>query len=55
MRSIKEIEAKLEELKNDDSFKSPTATLFENAPLALIQLELETKVRVLEWVLKDVV
>lgn len=29
----------------------PPATVFENAPLALVQLELETEARVIAWVL----
>jgi hypothetical protein len=54
MRTIEEIKVKLQELKSDDRLKSPCATVFENAPLALIQLELEMKILTLEWVLKEV-
>jgi len=53
VRTIEEVKAKLQELKNDDRLKSPSATVFVNAPLALIQLELETKILTLKWVLNE--
>lgn len=35
----------VKEWKSDERLSYPTATVFENAPLALIQLELETKIK----------
>jgi len=46
-----EIQAKLAELKKDDRLKGPSATVEINAPLALIQLSIESKIAALEWVL----
>ena len=46
-----EIQAKLAELKKDDRIKGPSATVDINAPLALIQLSIESKIAALEWVL----
>lgn len=37
----------VKEWKSDERLSYPTATVFENAPLALIQLELETKIKVI--------
>ena len=54
MRSRTEIEAKLKEVESDERLTYKSATVFENAPLALTQLELETKVSVLRWVLTDI-
>lgn len=51
MKSKKEIEAQLEKLKSDVRLTYPTATTFENAPLALHQLAEEMKIHALEWVL----
>lgn len=51
MRTQQEIENKLNQIMSDDRLTYPSATVFENAPLALIQLELETKRDVLRWVL----
>lgn len=46
-----EIEKKLAELKADERLYYPTATVFANAPLALIQLSLSSQINTLEWVL----
>ena len=51
LRPQSEIEAKLKELESDVRLTYKTATVFENAPLALIQLELESKINMLKWVL----
>jgi len=51
MKTKEEIEAELDRIQSDERLNCPVATIFENAPLALIQLELETKVAVLKWVL----
>lgn len=53
MRSKESIEKKLAEVKKDDRLSYPKATVFTNAPLALIQLSLETTVDILTWVLQD--
>ncbi len=47
METIKELEA-------DERLSYPTATLAENAPLALIQLELETKIKTLKGTLQSI-
>lgn len=53
MKTEKEIKAKLAELKSDERLSYPPADVFSNAPLALIQVELEAKVKALEWVLQS--
>ena len=51
MKTEKEIKEMLEKFESDERLQQPTATIQINAPLALIQLELETKVITLKWVL----
>lgn len=51
MKSKKQIINKIKELSNDERLSYPTATIIENAPLALIQLELECKIAILKWIL----
>lgn len=46
-----EIQAKLAELMQDDRVQGPPETIEINAPLALIQLSIESKIAALEWVL----
>lgn len=53
MRSEEEVRRKLNETRSDKRLPPPCATVFENAPLALIQLELETKIEILKWFLKE--
>jgi hypothetical protein len=53
MRSEEEIRARLAEIEADSRLRQKSATVFENAPLALIQLELESKRDVLRWVLGE--
>lgn len=54
MKSAEAIQAKIAEIEKDDRYisgqKHP-ATIEINAPLALIQLEMEVKVKILNWVL----
>lgn len=38
-------------IDQDERYHYKPATVFENAPLALIQLEMETEARVIAWVL----
>lgn len=51
MKTKEEIEKALKEVESDERLSYPKATVFENAPLALIQLGLETRVATLKWVL----
>ena len=51
MKSEKEIKAKLKEVEADEALHRPPANVFVNAPLALFQMELETRQRLLKWVL----
>ena len=53
MKTQTEIENLLAEIKSDERLGYPPALIQINAPLALIQVELKTKVRILEWVLKS--
>lgn len=53
MRTIKEIKAEKERIQCDERIKYPPANVFSNAPLALIQVELDTTVKVLKWVLNE--
>jgi len=46
-----EIEKRIAEILSDDRFLSKTATVFENAPLALIQWGLTTELHTLQKVL----
>jgi hypothetical protein len=50
--NIKMIEDRLAAYEADERGHYPIATVFENAPLALIQLKLETGKQELGWVLK---
>ena len=53
MKTEDEIKEKIEAIKKDYEhiLKGSLATLFENAPRALMQLEAETKLRTLAWIL----
>lgn len=51
MRSEKEIKEMLEKLQKDEKLSYPTANVFENAPLAMIQLTLKTQIGLLKWIL----
>jgi len=53
MRSKKDIEKKIEELQEDERLGYPNATVFSNAPLALIQLSLKAKLDALNWALEQ--
>jgi len=52
MRTEQEIKQEIKRLKVDSRFPPPYATVDINAPLALIQLDLESQVATLNWVLK---
>jgi hypothetical protein len=53
MKTKEEVQKKLEELQADERVNYPPADVFSNAPLALIQTELDSMIKALEWVLKD--
>lgn len=52
MRSKKQITARIAEIKKDPRFSYPPAQVQVNAPLALIQVEMKSRVEALEWVLE---
>ena len=51
MKTKKEIEVLLAEVEKDERLSYPSAKIDINAPLALIQLGLETTRDLLKWVL----
>lgn len=53
MKTEAEIRARLAVVLADKRLAQPTATVDINAPLALIQLELETQRDLLRWVLGE--
>ncbi len=53
MKSKQEIQEKLFDVEKDERLGYPAATVVENAPLALIQLSLETKRDILRWILEE--
>lgn len=57
MKTKKQIKTAIEEILKDDRYPKPrgkcsVATVFENSPLALIQQDMQSQVKALEWVLK---
>ena len=52
MKTEAEIVEKLSEIEQDERLGYKTATIAINAPLALIQLSLETKRDLLRWILE---
>jgi hypothetical protein len=51
MKSKDEILNKIEELKSDERHNYKPALVEINAPLALIQVEIQSKIDALKWVL----
>jgi hypothetical protein len=51
MRSEQEIKARLAAIDADERYHCKPATVFENAPLALVQVGLEQEAQALAWVL----
>lgn len=51
MKTERELKRMLKMLKSDERLYYPTATVFVNAPLALIQTQLATKINLLEQIL----
>lgn len=52
MKTKKEIEDKIKEIESDERLGYPPAQIQTNAPLSLVQTELESKLRALKWVLQ---
>jgi len=50
-RDKEKIEKRIKEIKNDERLTYKSATVFSNAPLALIQLQLSSELNALEWAL----
>jgi hypothetical protein len=46
-----QIQEEIDRIEADEVYQLPTATTFENAPRALIQADMESRVRALQWVL----
>lgn len=53
MKTEKEIRVELTDVLSDKRLALPPATVFENSPLALIQMGLESQRDVLRWVLGE--
>ena len=53
MRTKEEIKERLETIEADERLSYPPAQIQINAPLALIQLSLETQRDVLKWILNE--
>jgi hypothetical protein len=51
MKSKEKILAKIKDLEDDDRHKYAPASVQINAPLALIQVEIQAKIDALMWVL----
>jgi len=51
MKTEQEIKDRISEIKKDDRLTYPTATVFGNAPLALVQITLTTELHTLERVI----
>jgi hypothetical protein len=52
MQTEREIHKRINEILTDERLSYKTADIFTNAPLALIQLEMETELHILENVLE---
>jgi len=53
VKTQQQIRERLAKIKADERLHYPTATVFENAPLALIQMDLEAERDALWWVLAE--
>ena len=53
MRTESEIREEIEELEADPRLKYHPASVQINAPLALIQVEIDSRISALKWVLKE--
>ena len=50
---IEKVDKRIADIEADSRYQRQSATIEENAPLALIQLEMETEIRILRWVSKN--
>jgi len=53
MKTEEEIQDELVNLKADSRHRAKPALVHINAPLALMQVEIQAKIDALEWVLRD--
>lgn len=53
MKTREQILAAIAEIKKDSRYKEKPALVQINAPLALIQVDLESQIKALRWVLDD--
>lgn len=51
MRTVEEIKARIAKLEADSRHKAPIALVQINAPLALIQVEIDAEINALKWCL----
>lgn len=51
MKTEEEIQDKINEIQSDERFNYEPANVLTNAPLALIQTDMEAKFKALNWVL----
>ncbi len=51
MKTQQDIQKRIDEILSDERLSYKTATVFENAPLALIQYSLETELHTLQQVI----
>lgn len=51
MKTEQEILKRIDEIVKDGRLQQPTATVFINAPLALIQMSMTAELHSLQWVL----
>lgn len=53
MKDREQILAQIKKVKSDSRYNYPIASVFSNAPLALIQVSMTATVQALEWVLSE--
>ena len=53
MKSTNEVLFEIGKILKDERLDSPPVNVFSNAPLALIQVELETRLLTLMWMIED--
>jgi hypothetical protein len=51
MKTIQQIKQRIDELKADERLYYPSASVFANAPLALLQNAMAAELNALEWAL----
>jgi len=53
MKTIKQIKDEIKRIEEDDRYKAAPASIQINAPLALIQTDMESRVKTLNWVMNQ--